>query len=184
MTRTMLMLPLLLLAACRGEPEVSARNASVEDVAARVADAGGSDSFVRPGKWESQVRVTAFDMPGAPPQMASAMRSMHESARVATTCLTAEDARRPKEDFFAGAGKNCRYHHFDMSGGKIDAMMQCQGEGVAQTMTMKGSYSPDDYRMQVSVKADASGGAGPLGAMTMDMQVDARRVGECDGKQG
>jgi hypothetical protein len=179
-----LMLPLLLLAACSNEPEVNARNASAEAVASQVQAAGGSDAFVRPGKWESRVRVTAFEMPGAPPEMANAMRSMHDRAQVATTCLTPEQAKRPKEDFFAGAGKNCRYHHFDMSGGKIDAMMTCEAEGMAQTMTMKGNYSPDDYRMQMSVKADAGAGAGPQGGMTMNMAVEARRLGECDGKQG
>jgi hypothetical protein len=181
MNRTMLLLPLL-LAACRNEPEVSARNASVDEVARQVREAGGSDSFVRPGRWESRVQITAFDMPGAPPEMANAMRAMRERSEVATSCLTPDEAKRPKEDFFAGAGKNCRYHHFDMSGGKIDAMMQCQDGGMAQTMTMKGIYSPDDYRMDMSIKAEA--GVGPEGGMTMKMKVDARRVGECDGKQG
>lgn len=181
MIRTIAML-LLLLAACDTEPEVRARDASAEDVASKVEAAGGSESFVRPGKWESRVQVTGFEMPGAPPEVANAMRGLHDRATAATTCLTAEQAKRPKEDFFAGAGKNCRYHHFDMSGGRIDAMMQCQDQGMAQTMTMKGSYSPDAYQMQMGVKADA--GVGPQGGMTMNMQVDARRVGECDGRQG
>jgi hypothetical protein len=180
MNRSML-LPVLLLSACSNEPEISAPNASVEEVANQVREAAG-ESLVRPGKWESQVRVTAFDMPGAPPEMANAIRAMHDRAKVTTNCLTPEETRRPKEDFFASAGKNCRYHHFDMSGGKIDAMMICEGQGMAQTMTMVGTYSPDDYRMEMSVKADAPGG--PQGQMTMKMQVDARHVGECDAEQG
>lgn len=181
MTRTLaLIVPLLLLGGCGNEPEVSARNASADEVAQQVRAAGGNAAFVRPGKWESRVQITAFEMPGAPPEMASAMRGMHQSAQVHTSCLTPEQAKRPKEDFFAGAGKNCRYHHFDMSAGKIDAMMQCSGEGMAQTMTMQGTYGPDDYSMQMSVKADA--GEAPQGGMTMKMKVDAKRVGECDGK--
>ncbi|HEU4705159.1 MAG TPA: DUF3617 domain-containing protein [Sphingomicrobium sp.] len=168
------------VAACDGGPDVDARNASVEEVAEKVADAGGSDRFVRPGKWQSQVRIETFELPGAPPE-AAAMRGMHERAQVYESCLTPEQAKRPKEDFFAGADKNCRYDHFTMGDGKIDAVMKCSGEGMAQTMAMKGSYGPDSYQMRMSMKADA--GAGPPGGMTMTMRVDARRVGECDSKK-
>jgi len=171
------------LAACGREPEVDARNASAEDVAEQVADAsGGSEAFVRPGKWESRVQIEEFDLPGAPAEAKTAMRSMYDRAMVSESCLTPENAKRPKEDFFAGKDKNCRYDHFTMGDGKIDAAMKCTGEGMAQTMTMQGSYSPDAYQMRMSMKADA--GAGPPGGMTMTMRVDAKRVGECDAKQG
>jgi hypothetical protein len=169
-----------LLAACDTDPEVSARNATAEEVAEEVADAGGSDSFVRPGKWQSRVTIEKFELPGAPPEAAAAMRNMHERAQVHESCLTPEQARRPKEDFFAGAGKNCRYQRFDMGGGKLDAVMQCTGEGAAQTMTMAGTYGPDEYRMRMTMEAKA--GSGPPGAMTMTMRVDAKRIGECDPK--
>ena len=175
-----LLLPLAALAGCGAEPDVSATNASVEEVAEQVAEAGGGDAFVRPGKWQSRVQIEDFKLPGAPPEAESAMRGMSERTQVYESCLTAEEARRPKEDFFAGANKNCRYHHFNMSGGKIDAMMNCSGEGMAQTMTMQGTYSPEAYQMQMSMEAQA--GSGPPGAMTMKMRVDAKRIGECDGK--
>ena len=172
----------LTLAACNREPEVDARNASAEEVAERVADAGGSDSFVRPGKWQSRVQIEEFELPGAPPEAKAAMRDIYKNAQVHENCLTPDQAKRPKEDFFAGANKNCRYDHFTMGNGKIDAVMKCTGEGMAQTMSMQGSYSPDAYQMRMSMKADA--GAGPPGGMTMTMRVDARRVGECDAKKG
>jgi hypothetical protein len=169
------------LAACDREPDVDARNASVEDVAERVADARGSDSFVRPGKWQSRVQIEEFELPGAPPEAKAAMRRMHDRAQVYESCLTAENAKRPKEDFFAGANKNCRYERFTMGDGKIDAVMKCTGEGMAQTMAMQGRYGPDSYQMRMSMEADA--GAGPPGGMTMTMRVDAKRVGECDDKK-
>ena len=168
-----------LLAACSAEPQVDARNASVEEVAEQVAEAGGGDHFVRPGKWQSRVRIEKFELPGAPPEATAAMRSMHERAQVHESCLTPEQARRPKEDFFAGANKSCRYDHFKMGDGRIDAVMQCGDEGMVQTMTMQGTYAPDSYRMRMSIKAEA--GAGPPGGMTMIMAVDAKRVGECEG---
>ncbi len=177
---SLLITSLLPLAACSTEPEVSAKNATAEEVAEQVADAGGADSFVRPGKWQSRVEIEEFSLPGAPPEVASAMRNMHKNVQVHENCLTPEDAKRPKEDFFAGENKNCRYDHFTMGGGKIDAVMKCTSEGMGQTMAMQGSYSPDSYQMRMSMAAQA--GSGPSGGMTMKMRVDAKRVGECDGK--
>ena len=168
------------LAACNSEPDVRATNASVEEVADKVADAGGGDNFVRPGKWQSQVKIEEFAMPGAPPEAASAMRSMNNRAQVYESCLTPEEAKRPKEDFFAGENKNCRYDHFTMGGGKIDAVMRCADKGMSQTMTMQGTYGPDNYQMQMSMKAQ--GGPGPADGMTMKMRIEAKRVGECSGK--
>ena len=54
------------------------------------------------------------------------------------------------------------------------------GDGMAQTMAMQGTYGPNAYQMRMSMNAQA--GAGPPGGMTMTMRVDAKRIGECDGK--
>jgi hypothetical protein len=179
MMRTMWMLALLPLAACNKGPAVSAENASVAEVAKKVADAGGNDSFVRPGKWESHVRMAEFSMPGAPPEVATTMRNMQKDM-VSTSCLTPDQAKKPSEDFFTGTDKNCRYDHFNIGGGKIDGEMNCSAQGTAQKMVMHGTYRPDAYQMEMSMKTDA--GVGPPGGMTMKMRVDAKRVGECDGK--
>ena len=168
------------LAACNKEPEVSARNASVEEVAGKVADAGGTGNFVRPGKWRSKVTFEEFAMPGAPPGAAAALRSMNERTAATESCLTPEQARRPKEDFFAGTNKNCRYERFNMGGGKIDAVMKCTEKGMGQTMTMAGTYGPDDYRLQMSMQS--AGMPGPASGMSMKMRVDAKRIGNCDAK--
>jgi Protein of unknown function (DUF3617) len=171
-----------LAAACNREPEVSATNASVAEVAEKVADARGSDSFVRPGKWQSRVQIEEFSLPGAPPEAASAMRNIQQRQQVAESCLTAEQAKRPKEDFFAGSNKNCRYDHFTMGGGKIDAVMKCTDKGMGQTMAMQGTYAPESYQMNVSMKAQ--GGPRPSEGMTMKMRIEAKRIGECDKKAG
>jgi hypothetical protein len=170
----------LAVAGCNNDPQVDARNASVADVAEQVADARGSEQFVRPGKWQSRIQIESFELPGAPPAAAQAMRGMEQRAQVHESCLTPEEAKRPKEDFFAGAGKNCRYDHFTMGNGKIDAVMQCNAKEMAQTMAMQGTYGPDAYQMRMSMQAKA--GAGPVGGMTMKLRVDAKRIGECDAK--
>jgi hypothetical protein len=98
------------------------------------------------------------------------------------TCLTPEDVKRPKEDFFAGKNNECRYDNFTMGGGKIDAVMHCGKGGATQTMQMAGTYSPDSYQMQMASKVES--GKGEMGAMSMQMRVEANRIGECPAKQG
>ena len=46
-----LLMSVLPLAACNSSPTVEAKNASVAEVAEKVEKAGGTDSFLRPGKW-------------------------------------------------------------------------------------------------------------------------------------
>ena len=93
-------------------------------------------------------------------------------------CVTPEQVKKPKEDFFGG-DKSCRYEHFTMGGGKIDIQMVCKEEGTTQTTNMTGSYTPTSYSMDMS-----SSGSAPQGAMSMKMHVDSKRIGECSGKDG
>lgn len=185
MRTAMMIAGIAALAACNREPQVSAKDASVAEVAEKVRKAGAGESFVRPGLWESKVTIEQLEMPGMPPEMAGRMKSMLAQNQPHGTkhCLTPEDVKRPKEDFFAGQNKRCRYDHFTMGGGKIDAEMRCGGEQGSQVMKMAGTYSPDSYQMQMSNKVEVAA-KGAEGAMAMQMRIEAHRVGECTGKEG
>lgn len=166
------------LAACGAEPDIDVRNASVEDVANEVADASKSeDFFVRPGKWRSTMTFEEISAPNMPPQVAEQMKRSMTAAQSFESCLTPEDAKKPKEDFFTGADKSCRYDHFTMGDGKIDSKMRCSQGGASQEMEMAGTYSPDRYTMRMT--STMKGMPGPAGEMRMRMRVDAERVGEC-----
>ncbi|MCL6728759.1 DUF3617 domain-containing protein [Sphingomonas hankyongi] len=169
------------LAACGKSPAVHEENASVAEVQNSIAEAGGTDSFVRPGLWESKVTLEEMSMPGMPKEVAAKMAGATGKAEVNRSCLTPDEAKRPKEGFFAGDNKNCRYDHFTMAGGKIDAVMKCSAEGATHTMTLQGGYTPNTYDMRMTMNAE--GGAGPNAGMTMKMHVEASRVGECTGKE-
>lgn len=173
------------LAACTeaGQPEVDARNASVEEVAEKVRTATGEEMFVRPGKWQSKVTIEDVSMPGVPPEMAERMKAMvaQHGKQPSEHCLTKENARRPKEEFFAGKNDACRYDRFQMGDGKIDAKMRCQASGATQIMEMDGTYSPESYTMRMATRSD---GAGRAGGMQMKMRVESKRIGECDAKAG
>lgn len=168
------------LAACNQDPEVRAENATAEQVAKEVAQAGGTDQFVRPGLWESKVTIQEMNIPGMPPEMASQMKGFEGRIETDQDCLTPEEAKRPKEDFFTGDNENCRYDHFTMADGKIDAVMNCTAEQANHRMTMQGSYTPETYNMEMTMETAAGEDAG----MRMKMRVDARRVGQCTGREG
>ncbi len=179
MTRTAFLIACALpLAACNSDPQVSAENASAEEVAHKVEPAGGSDNFVNPGLWRSTVTVDEMTIPGMPPEVAAQMKSAQGRSQASEQCLTPDQARRPKEGFFGGK-ENCRYERFAMGNGKIDAVMNCGEDGATQKMTMAGTYSGDSYRMQMSMEAGAAGGEAGMG---MKMRVEAKRIGECTGK--
>jgi hypothetical protein len=172
------------LAACNKGPEVHEKDASVAEVSQKVRQAVGDQSFVRPGLWQSKVTIEQLDLPGMPAEMAGRMKTMmaEKQPHDFKTCLTPEDVAKPKEDFFAGKNNECRYDHFTMGGGKIDAAMHCGGKDGLQVMKMAGTYSPDSYQMQTSMTA--SGKDGAAAGMAMRMRIEAQRVGECTGEEG
>lgn len=171
------------LAACNRAPEISAKNASVEEVANKVADAGGSDSFLRAGKWVTKATIEELSAPGMPAGIADQMKATMANKPGTESCMTEADSKKPKTDFFSG-NKNCRYDHFKMGDGVIDARMRCTAGGGTQVMTMAGDYKPEEYhmRMTTQVQSPAGAPAGAMGSMTMKMRVEGKRVGECDGK--
>lgn len=180
MNRLLLAMPLAALAACGSESEVKMENASVAEVAQEMREEGAA-SFVNPGKWEQKATLLEIDAPGMPPEARQMMQKAMDQVQVHEVCLTPEQARSPKEDFFTGADKNCRYEHFNWGDGKIDLKLNCKHPNATQTMAMVGSYSPDNYTMTMTA---TNVGGGPQGQMTMKMKVDARRIGACDGKEG
>ena len=170
---------ILALTACNQSPQVHEENASVEDVAAKVREATGDGQFIRAGEWKSASAIEEMSVPGLSAEESARMKQLMAKSGTPefTTCLTEEDVKQPQGKFFTG-NEQCRYDHFTMSRGKIDAAMRCQSEGGGtQVMTMKGSYSPDSYQMRMEIKGQAAPG-GPEG-MTMRMRVSSKRIGEC-----
>jgi hypothetical protein len=176
MNRALLLIGLVLpLAASCSKPTVDEKNASVEEVANKVREVSKSEGTIRPGKWQSTMTIEQMDMPGMPPEAREQMKNMFANSRVTENCVTPEEAKKPNPKMFAG-NDQCRYDHFTMGNGKIDAEMHCDQQGVTQTMTMAGTYGPEAYAMHMTSKTDGGPGGG---AMSMKMRVEAKRVGEC-----
>ena len=166
----------LALASCNKGPEVHATNASVAEVATKVRAATAGQELIRPGEWESTTTVEDMSMPGMPAEIQAQMKKMMSSHQSHSfkSCITEADVKKPKEGFFAGKNNECRYDHFTMGGGKIDAAMHCSAREGEQVMNVSGSYSPETYdvRMEMSGKAEGQ-------AMSMKSHTVSRRVGEC-----
>lgn len=179
MKRLILSAPLI-LAACNSSPTVTATNASVQEVSNKVAAASANGQFVSPGRWETTMKIDEMTMPGMPPAMAEKAKARMAQAKTITSCLTPEEAKAPKGNFF-GAQRDCKYDHYTMAGGSIDAKMVCNVGGQTRTMTLVGTYSPDSYHM--TVNSTGSAAPGPMGGMSVKMTMDAKRTGECTGKE-
>jgi hypothetical protein len=176
----------LSLAACGGgstTPTVVATNASVAEVASKVDAATGGSTFVSPGHWQGTMAISEISIPGMPAELAKTMKTQMGGSRTFESCLTPDEAKRPKGEFFGAEQRGCTYEHFTMAGGTIDAVMKCTRGPTTQTMTMKGSYSPDTYRMSVTSVAKGDAAAGPATNMTIAMTMDGRRTGDCTGKE-
>ena len=172
----------LALMACNSGPSVTATNASSAEVAAKVKAAGVADKFVAPGQWQTVMTIQDISIPGMTPDMVRIMKGHIGAPKTFESCLTAAEAAKPKEDFFAKGNGNCRYDRFAMGGGKIDAAMTCRGEGIARKMTMSGTYSADAYQMTMA-SAGTPDKANPMAGMTMKMELAAKRTGACTGKE-
>jgi len=181
MTRTAvaILIPLAALAACGKGNSIEEKNASVGDVAEAVAKARPDLKF-KPGRWESNVEFLSVDAPGMPPEVAKAMQGAIGKDKSYYSCLTKEQAEKPGADFFNKGAQNCKYEHFTMGKGVIDAKMVCgPGPSGKASVEMKGDYAPDHYSMTMATRADA----GPQGSMTMHMKIDSKHVGQCTGNE-
>jgi len=164
-----------------GEKTVTATNATPAEVAEKVASAQQSEQFISPGRWEATMTIHDMTIPGMPPEMAARMKSMTAKPKTFDSCVTPEEAKKPKEDFSSGNNdKSCRYDSFSMGAGVISAVMHCSSDGATQTMKMKGTYGPESYHIDIDTSAS---GKSQAEAMTMSATMDAKRTGECTGKE-
>lgn len=173
------------LGACGDGKKVTAQNASSSEVAQKVKESGiANEAFISPGRWKMTMTVNDMKIPGLPPEMAERMKGQMGQPRTFEQCVTEEDAKKPKEEFFAGKeAPNCRYEHFEMGGGKISMVMHCANDQGKQTMKMNGTYSPEVYHMTVASQTEAKGAPSAAGSMTFNAVMDAKKVGACTGKE-
>ncbi|HYW17399.1 MAG TPA: DUF3617 domain-containing protein [Allosphingosinicella sp.] len=139
------------------------------------ASASGSPVNLQPGEWEMKMEVVNVKVEGLPEGAADGMKS--QAGGINRTCMTPEEAKAPKGDVFTGdkAG-NCKSEGFKWEGGRIAGKTICEGQGGTgrTVMNMDGRYTPQSIDMNMKSETEMMGKA-----MTMEMRLTGRRVGEC-----
>jgi hypothetical protein len=145
--------------------------------AAQGGSGAGSGSAVslQPGEWEMKMEVVNVKVEGLSEEVANGMKT--QAGGTNRTCMTPEEAKAPKGDIFAGdKNASCKSEGFKWEGGRIEGKTTCAGQGgTGQTvMTMNGRYTPQSIDMSMKSDTDLMGKA-----MTMEMRISGKRVGEC-----
>jgi len=133
-----------------------------------------------PGLYSQTMKITKLEMPDAPPEMVKQMQAAMGQSEPTDFCLTEEMAKEGFEQMFQEIENEgeCTYDRFDVSGGKLDALLQCeskeQGKG---TITMSGNVTSQGSDVTVEI-ATVNPGA-PMGNSTIGMQMVSKRIGGC-----
>lgn len=164
--------------AASGETADAAESSKGESDASVAAKVAAADVTPLPGRWEVRMQIKTFDIPGIPAEMKGMMQKQMGKLQSVATCLTPEEAAKPRGEFFQPGNDDCTYNNFSMEGGRIDASMACTQQGMTQDMRMQGTYSEDAYDIAIQTKGEMQGKP-----MSMEMAITSRRVGECRGDE-
>ena len=138
----------------------------------------------KPGLYKQSRTITKFEIPGTPPEAAARMQAAMGKVQDVNFCMTPEMANQGFRDVAdkVGKGRDCKYDRFDVSGGRIDALLHCenaaQGKG---TISMTGTVGEEGSDITVAV--DQQGGHAPMANVKMAMHVVSQRIGECTGTE-
>jgi hypothetical protein len=63
------------------------------------------------------------------------------------SCIRPGQAARPEPAVFFESGSGCRYDRFAMGGGRIDALLKCEGTRFARayTVRVRGTYESENF---------------------------------------
>ena len=130
------------------------------------------------GEYRTTQELLEFSIPGVSPEMQAMARSaMSEGFAVENTyCLTADEAN-PRERMLEGMAENdCNLQRFDVSGGTIDGLLMCPGDGgIDGQLAMTGTMSENGSDMVMTFEANS----GSDTAAQIRMRVVSERIGEC-----
>jgi hypothetical protein len=160
----------LALAACSGGNEGDDGNKAAS--AKGGAGGGGSAGLtMQPGEWEMTMTVTKMTAPGMTADMAAA-----QPPQTARNCLTAEEVAQANANFVGGisGSEGCTSENSSMSGGRIQATIQCNTPQGQARVTMSGQYTATTLDITQQMRTNAGGQN-----VEMDSRITGRRVGDC-----
>lgn len=152
---------------------------STDERAAEMA----ADAFIpmKPGRWETKFTFTNIEVPTL--GKAQKQQIMDEMAKGAssTSCLSAEEAKKPGADFFGGEGANkCVYQTFDVSGQNVKMALRCGMEGMGSVdMDLAGAMdeSKFDFDTQMALRLPM------VGKVKLKGTAVGKHAGVCTGTE-
>ena len=104
---------------------------------------------IEPGNWEATSRMTDIQLPSdLPPQAADMMRNILGGEGItAQNCVTQEDLDNSPERIFEDTNGECRYTEFEMAGGEIHAVAQCNSD-LDMNVKQRMNNSENEYFAQ------------------------------------
>ena len=170
-----------MLAACGSDPEPqegSANAATVEAVNVEGAAEELSRIEIRPGQYESSAKLVNFEVPGLPEQFAEQVREelAKSLSQGNSFCVTSEEASQgPERMLQEMAESDCTFNRFDVSGGDVNADMQCTpSDGSPARVQMTGNIGAQGSTMRMETAQET-----PNGTVNLTVDLESRRVGDC-----
>jgi hypothetical protein len=96
---------------------------------------------------------------------------------VESICIAEAEAKKPNPKLFAGEKNECSYGNFYMSGGTLNATLQCTRPGLDGQLlvTVYGDYQAESFETTL----DLSTHLATDGDVNLTSKVTGRRTGEC-----
>lgn len=148
-----------------------------------LAACGKADGELNPGNWKTTMKVTSFEVPGAPPEMQAQIKQrmamMMGQGQSTESCMTAEQAKAGVRDFSKKSQQgDCTLDPYTQGGGKMSGTLKCKaGMFGADGMKMDGTYS--DNKVDMTMAADINQPSLPGGRALIKMSVVSERTGDC-----
>ena len=168
---------IMMLGGLAGCGSSGADNAGGSVSADKVADRMADMVRPEPGLYRSTSTVISVEAPGAPDGVADMLKKSMSSGQTSEYCLTPEEAAKGYEEMARRAQHgNCTFQRFDVSGGKIDAVMNCAApQGGKAQIALNGTGTPTSSIMDMKMQMEAPG----MGKMNTHTKVESKRIGPC-----
>jgi len=169
-------LALSLLAGCGSKENTDTGPKTMEQAKEEAAELDRPE----PGQYKQSIEITKFEIAGMPKVQSDQLKGMMQKAEEQQFCLTPEQSQQGFKEMFENVGKGgeCKYSRFDVSGGRIDAQMDCASkEQGSATFVLAGTVSSTGS--DITVDVDQKNPNSPMGNAKIGMHMKTERTGEC-----
>jgi hypothetical protein len=155
--------PLIVLAACSGSSQPPKEK----------AEAPAAEQL-QPGQWEMTTEVTSLTKADQGTPRINTPAGTRLSSSV---CVPPAAAKKPPPALFATREDSCTYKDFYMSGGRLNASLDCKRRGLNGQvgMNVNGSYTATTIEGTVGITTYLA----TDGDVRIESRLTGRRTGEC-----